>query len=124
MIPIEFDAPEDVTIKRITADIVQNNWYPTDCKYPVNLTLNTNSLSSIRIPNHLLGGMVLLPATLTPAFWTTNRGMDSCHSVDRPMHLSFPNLRIWHTLPHPYSTRITMTRTTLAIGSIRKMKPQ
>ena len=43
MIPIEFDAPEDVTIKRITADIVQNNWYPTDCKYPVNLTLNTNS---------------------------------------------------------------------------------
>lgn len=48
MIPIEFDAPEDVTIKRITADIVQNNWYPTDCKYPVNLTLNTNSLSSIR----------------------------------------------------------------------------
>ncbi|MDE6588056.1 MAG: hypothetical protein K2K40_06940 [Paramuribaculum sp.] len=34
MIPLEFDAPESVTIKEIKAEIVSNNWWPMDCSNP------------------------------------------------------------------------------------------
>lgn len=33
MIPLEFDAPKDVKIEKIEAEIVKNDWYPTDCTY-------------------------------------------------------------------------------------------
>lgn len=45
MIPLEFDAPKDVTITKITATIEHNHWWPMDCSYPANLTLNKSNIS-------------------------------------------------------------------------------
>lgn len=36
MIPLEFEAPQDVTIKSITATITHNHWWPMDCSYAYN----------------------------------------------------------------------------------------
>lgn len=43
MIPLEFDAPESVTITKIEAEIVSNNWWPMDCSNPYTADLQPDA---------------------------------------------------------------------------------
>lgn len=47
MIPLEFDAPKDVAITKITAKIEHNHWWPMDCDYSASLSLNKTDLNSV-----------------------------------------------------------------------------
>lgn len=47
MIPLEFDAPKDVTIEKIEAKIIDNNWSPMDCEVNNVITLDKANLATI-----------------------------------------------------------------------------
>lgn len=47
MIPLEFDAPKDVTIEKIEANIIDNHWSPMDCKVVNILDLDRTDYNSI-----------------------------------------------------------------------------
>lgn len=47
MIPIEFDAEENVEIEKVEIAIRENNWEPANCKYGLSLTLNKRNKTTI-----------------------------------------------------------------------------
>ena len=68
MIPLEFDAPKDVTIEKIEAKIIDNNWSPMGCEVINVLDLDKTNYNSI-------------VGSQPPAFWN-NRSVSFVNTAE------------------------------------------